>query len=221
MTPEAAFHRVFDVSERIPNVVIGWLALVMLGAFVITLLVPGWRAWLLSRWWLLPMVAGPMFVVVSVRELGLWVLVWGIAFVAICAASELRGTRLRWSPRLGGSEAPAGFVGLISGLVLLAGAAFGGVSQTGAVSLWRQLEAGQGVVLIGPVQDYVEVAPAGNNDCFSVENRRFCLSNWVMTPGFRETRFSGTPLSDGEIVRLSVIGEAIVRVEVEQTTPSP
>jgi hypothetical protein len=53
-----------------------------------------------------------------------------------------------------------------------------------------------------------------------VATRRFCVSDWDLTTpgGFRQTRSSGTPLADGEFVRLSLIGNVIVRVELAVPT---
>ncbi len=219
MISEPAFRTVFDVSERIPIVIAGWISLLLLGVSIVTFAVPSWRAALLRRWWLALVAVVPLYTIVSAQSHMIWPFVWGAAWVMIGAANEVRGKRLRWSPRLGGSVAAPGTTGLIAAAVLLAFALLGGLSQHQAPALLAQLNAGDATVLSGRVQGYVEVSPAGKNDCFSVAERRFCVSDWILdTPGFRQTKFSGTPIADGDLVRLSVIGNAIVRVEVAAPT---
>ena len=213
--PEPAFSRAFDVSERIPMVLAGCVSLLLLGVALILFAVPRWRAGLLRRWWLAVIAVVPLYVIVSAQAHMVWPFLWGAGWVAIGAANELRGQRFQWSPRLGNATAPPGSLGILAAGGLLAFSLFEGLSQYQAPALAAQLERGQAIVLSGPVEGYVEVAPAGKNDCFSVAKRRFCVSDWILTsPGFRQTKSSGTPLANGEVVRLSVIGNAIVRVEI-------
>jgi hypothetical protein len=218
---DPVFSTAFDVGERIPMVVAGWVSLLLLGFAVIVFAVPTWRAVLLRRWWLALMAVVPLYAIVSAQAHMIWPFLWGTGWAIAGAANELRGERFRWSPRLGGSAAPAGTIGMIAAGGLLAVALLEGLSQHVAPALLAQLNAGQATVLSGQVEGYVEVAPAGKNDCFSVAERRFCVSDWnLTTPGFRQTKFSGTPIANGDLVRLSVIGNTIVRVEVVvSTTP--
>lgn len=218
MSANGSFHTVFDVSDRIPEVIAGWMALAVLVVIVIITLIPTSRAWLLRHWWLGPLIAAPMSIFVLGLERNWWFLVWSIAWVFFSLVMELRGPKVRWA---GGGEAPAGTVGLMFGAApLLFVAALFGAGGTGAISLARQLQAGDAAVVSGQVYDYVE-GPARKSDCFSVEARRFCVSVWVVSPGFHAQRQFGTPIVEGATVRLSLIGDTIVRVEVAGTDSAP
>jgi len=91
--------------------------------------------------------------------------------------------------------------------------ALSGIGKIGAIDLTQQLRAGRADQLEGSVEHFFEVA-GGKNECLSIEDRRFCYSDWEITPGFNRTRALGGPIEPGLQVRVAAIGDTIVRLEV-------
>jgi hypothetical protein len=58
-------------------------------------------------------------------------------------------------------------------------------------------------------------------ECFSVEAQTFCYSDYVVTAGFNNSASHGGPIREGLPVRVSYIGNTIVRLEVPSNPPPP
>jgi hypothetical protein len=101
------------------------------------------------------------------------------------------------------------------GTVLLLFTMFFGLPMISAIGLSHQLAEGRAEVVEGPVTIYFEVG-GGKNECIAVADRRVCYSDWVLTPGFNRTRALGGPMQNGLQVRISSIGDTIVRVEMAE-----
>jgi hypothetical protein len=56
----------------------------------------------------------------------------------------------------------------------------------------------------------------GKDECISVADSSFCYSDSNVTVGFHRTRALGGPMRNGLQVRISPIGDTIVRVEVAE-----
>ncbi|TSC62085.1 MAG: putative Membrane protein, partial [Parcubacteria group bacterium Athens0416_74] len=71
-------------------------------------------------------------------------------------------------------------------------------------------------VVEGEVRDY----KAGTNqkgsayDDFCVKEVCFVVSDWEVTGGFHQMQINGSPLKDGLPVRISYVGDTIIRLEI-------
>ena len=54
----------------------------------------------------------------------------------------------------------------------------------------------------------------GDEECFSVQSKRFCYSDYLATGGFHNTASHGGPIRAGIHVRLAYIGSMILRVNI-------
>jgi len=63
---------------------------------------------------------------------------------------------------------------------------------------------GQYSTVEGPVEQFDPMPFEGRRlECFSVQETRFCYSDYVVTPGFRNTASHGGPIRSGLIVRIA------------------
>ena len=51
------------------------------------------------------------------------------------------------------------------------------------------------------------------NECFSLQNQRFCYSDYMIAPGFRNAASHGGPIREGLQVRIAHRGSIILRIE--------
>lgn len=200
---------IFDVADRFPDIGLGVAALVVLVGVILTGL---WAfGGVIARWPLILTAGASLAALETVINRQLVFLVGSLAIFAIVAAAEQYNRRFP-APGLF-KRPPFGAAGTVVGIFLLIYAALTGLTMIPSMWLSRQLAGGQGEVIEGPVTIYLEVA-SGKNECISVADRQFCYSDWVITPGFNRTRAMGGPMRNGLQVRLSAIGNTIVRVEV-------
>jgi hypothetical protein len=73
--------------------------------------------------------------------------------------------------------------------------------------------AGQYLIVEGPVESYQE-EPVGKGECFSAQGKRFCYSDFVIVPGFNNAAWHGGPIRPGLPVRVSYVGDTILKLEV-------
>jgi hypothetical protein len=72
-------------------------------------------------------------------------------------------------------------------------------------------------VVEGPVTDFVPMPFTGHAmERFTVGGRRFSYSDYVLTIGFHHTASHGGPIREGRYVRVSYVGNLILRLEVAQ-----
>ena len=198
------YQVLFDVSQRLPQLAVGIVA--MVGLVVVT-------------------VAGLFDVEIL---LGRWALVLG--FGAACVGLEwlvtgewpyiLAGAIVIWVvvalDRAGGSatdrpgRTPPGAASLIAGVVLLILAVGQGLPMVAAIDLQRRLAAGEATIIEGPAT----VEDAGKEECLVVDGQRFCYSESTVSPGYNRRRYIDGPLHTGLQLRLSVLDGLIVRLEV-------
>lgn len=70
-------------------------------------------------------------------------------------------------------------------------------------------------VVEGLVTNFHPMPYEGHQDeCFSVQEERFCYSENVITPGFRNTASHGGPIRSGLPVRIAYSGGTILRLEI-------
>ena len=208
------YRLVFDVADRFPAI---WLGAVAFVAFAVAAVIATVRFDdLLSAWLPYAGVAAGLGAVTAyvdrVPFLGL-----GCLLLAGASLAELLRDRFDKAvpPRLPRGAAPTLFA-----TFLLIFTGFIGVFSWGAIQLSQELAAGQAEVIEGQVTKFFEVG-GGKNECFTLSDRRFCYSDWTSTPGFNRTRALGGPIQPGLRVRLSVIDDTIVRVEVADASSAP
>jgi hypothetical protein len=203
------YRTIFDVSDRIPDIWLGAAALVIL---IIVILAGIWDVdGLLARW---PLVLAPAAALVATEGVvdQLRIIVLGSLLVAVLiAAAERYVIPMPTSNR---RKAPSpGAAGLLVGTFMLIFAAGSGLSKIPVMWLGPQLAQGQADIIEGVVAVDFE-AGGGRTECISVDARRFCYADSSNDPGFNRTRALGGPMRDGLQVRISSIGQTIVRVEV-------
>ena len=67
----------------------------------------------------------------------------------------------------------------------------------------------------GPVTDFRPMPYEGHQDeCFTVQAKTFCYSDYDMTAGFHNSASHGGPIREGLPVRVFYVGDMIVRLEV-------
>ena len=93
---------------------------------------------------------------------------------------------------------------------LTAGLSIGG----GQSSLGADYAAGRFEVAEGIVEDFVPMLHGGRRESFTVDGRRFEYSDHFVTPGFDNSAAKGGPIRPGLNVRISHIGNVIVKLEV-------
>src|SRR5262245_10554228 len=84
-------------------------------------------------------------------------------------------------------------------------------------SLQRALSSGQVQVIEGEVTNFVPMPYQGHAmERFDVGAYHFEYSDYVVTAGFNHTSSHGGPIRAGLRVRVTFVGDTIVRLEVEQ-----
>jgi hypothetical protein len=110
---------------------------------------------------------------------------------------------------------PRGTRRMLVGIAVLGLTAFEGLPMFAAVDLARRLDAGEASVYVGPVAfEYV-----GKTECLTVEAHKWCYGEAEVTPGWNRQHYVVGGIDPGADVRISVLDDLIVRVEV--ATPAP
>jgi len=79
------------------------------------------------------------------------------------------------------------------------------------------LQNGRYSVVEGPVTDFVPMPYTGHSEeSFVVGNRIFSYSDYIVTSGFHNTASHGGPIKAGLYVRVTYLGNLILRLEVAQ-----
>lgn len=206
-----SYHVIFDVADRVPGIALGAIALVLFAGVGFAALVD--LDAVLARWPLV-LTAGASLVALEAfvnRQL-LLLLVFSVFPFAIGLGWELYQRRMPAAERRKGL--PPGGAGIVLGTFQLIFAMAFGLPMISATWLSQQLADGQAEVVEGPVTIDFEVF--GKNECISVAAHSFCYSDSNVTAGFNRTRALGGPMRDGLQVRISSIGNTIVRVEVAE-----
>jgi len=144
-----------------------------------------------------------------------WFPAFGLIFVVIGAALVWLGRAMNWqrSRRFVGYFM-IGFACLWSGLTF--STTFGEYT-----SLRSAYGRSKFSVVDGPVTKFRPMPYQGHQDeCFSVQSQTFCYSDYVVTAGFNNSASHGGPIREGLPVRVSYIGNTIVRLEVASNSPT-
>ena len=202
------YRLAFDVSQQIPEIAVGaagaalLIGVIAVGLFAFDDLVKAWRP--------LAVASLLLAVVVGVLEQSRS-FVFPIAFGVIGTGVDVLRERVEAFRQF---KVPRGSVATITCTFMLVFVSGAGLSRFGAVDLTNQLNAGEADVLEGEVAQFYEVP--GKNECFTVEDRRFCYADAALRPGFTRSRAYGGPIEPGLLVRVSAIGDTIVRLEIAE-----
>jgi len=89
-------------------------------------------------------------------------------------------------------------------------------TYTGYNKLVEAYDTGQFEVAEGVVADFVPMPRSGHaSEKFTVGAASFSYSDFLSVPGFNNTKSHGGPLDEGVFVRVSYVGNSIIRLEVE------
>jgi hypothetical protein len=207
------YQVLFDVSQRLPQLAIGVAATVALAGFMILGLVDTDAA---IRRWPLAIAIGATCVGLQWLVVGQWpYLLAGTVVVTIVIVLERAGRessdqgQIRPSRTVRARRIPGAATFMVGFFLLILGA-FQGLPMVQAIDLDRRLLAGEATIVEGTVT----VESLGKSECLVVERQRFCYSESTISPGYNRQRYINGPLETGLHVRLSVIDDQIVRLEV-------
>jgi hypothetical protein len=138
-----------------------------------------------------------------------WLTAVGIVIISIGA---LIFSAKRRSSDLTEKLLPIGF--MFFGLLWLAGGAF---NYFEVLKVRAAVKAGNYEVVEGIVRDFVPMPySGGGKESFSVNGRWFSYSDFHLGIGFNQSKSHGGPIREGLKVKVSFIGESIVKLEIAQ-----
>jgi hypothetical protein len=211
------YEVLFDVSQRLPQLAIGIAASVALVGVILFGLLDSDEA--LKRW--------PIVLTIGATCVGLqWLVVgeWPYLLGGAVAIIVIIGLERAGRGTPGDDPVPSakarpinlqpGAASFVVGLFALILAAFQGLPMVTAIDLDRRLLVGEATIIEGTVT----IESFGKSECLSVDEQRFCYSESTVMPGYNRQRYINGPLETGLHVRLSVIDDQIVRLEVGTQT---
>jgi hypothetical protein len=207
------YHVVFDISERFPDAVIGLCALISaVGILALALLRRG-RVFLRSTSWLWLGTSAVLWLLFNTHNMGIpsGLLLGGVgaSLAFVLAFLALKDVDIHWNDE---HRPRARSVASIVAPALLLLVSLEGAQQWSAFDLARQLEAGDTTVVSGHVQDAKGDSAA--SECFTVNSHRYCYNDDPTSIGFHRVAVNGGPIHDGLQVRVTSIGDVIVRLEI-------
>ena len=88
---------------------------------------------------------------------------------------------------------------------------------TEGTDVFRAFQTGQYAIVEGTVEDFHPMPYEGHDEeCFTVGSQRFCYSDYIVTPGFRNAASHGGPIRSGIHVRVAYLGGNILRLETAE-----
>jgi uncharacterized membrane protein len=208
------YQVLFDVSQRLPQLAIGVAAAVALMGVVAF---GFWDSDATLERWPLVLILGATCVGLQWLIVGQWpFLLAGAVVVTIVVVLERAGRessgqeQVRPERTVRAHEVIPGAATFMVGFFLLVLGAFQGLPMVQAIDLDRRLLAGEATIVEGTVT----VESLGKSECLVVERQQFCYSESTISPGYNRQRYINGPLETGLHVRLSVIDDQIVRLEV-------
>lgn len=151
-----------------------------------------------------------------------WVAAYGMLFVPVVALLVFRP----FVKRRASQPAMPGGVRPLSSRVILGFAACWIVAAFIATlvpyrAAVAALRDGHYSVVEGPVTDFVPMPYTGHAmERFSVQGQPFSYSDFIVTPGFRNSASHGGPIREGLYVRIAYVGNTILRLEVARQRAS-
>ena len=84
-------------------------------------------------------------------------------------------------------------------------------------SVENNLRQGKYPVVEGEIKNFIPMPFQGHGEeSFDVENSHFSYSDYEMTPGFHNAASHGGPIHEGLRVRISYVGNTILKLEIAQ-----
>lgn len=199
-----AYQVIFDVSQRLPQLAIGIVAAIVLAVVIAAGL---WDGDAVIERWAVVLGVGAGTVALQLLIGGSWpYLIGGAVIVVIVLALDRAGHD--GTGRAG--RMPPGAPAFVLGFFALVFAALTGLAMIPAIDLNRRLVGGEALIVEGPVT----VESFVKTECLAVANRRFCYGEGVISPGYNRRQYLVGGLQSGSHVRLSIIDDLIVRLEV-------
>lgn len=206
------YHTVFDISDRFPEVAIGVIALLGWLAIVALALRSSSRQILRRTAWFWAGAGGVVWCALAAHNIGG---PYGLAFGGGFGAAGMAAAVAAWRnlpPAGDRGGVPARSFGPFVAFFLLLFTSLIGIHQFGSVGLASQLASGDTTVVAGTVQD--SYGDTWASQCFTVSGHKFCIDNSPSNVGFHQSANDGGPIHDGLQVRVSSIGDVVVRVEI-------
>jgi hypothetical protein len=210
---QLGYHTVFEVSDRFPDAVLGAVALGVLIVMIVLVARHGTRSLVQRFSWIWLGMAALIWLVLEARILGGFygILTGAIAviptFVAVLA---WRDGEIKPNEYL---HVRARLVAPIAASAILVLMAYEGACQWRAFDLEGQLSAGHATIVTGTVQ---EVANWNwGTETFRVDGHVYSFDETAAYVGFHQTTSNWGPIHNGLNVRVASIGDAIVRLEIE------
>lgn len=203
----------FDISERFPEAVMGVVAFV--AAIVVLALAIRRRSRepLRSTSWFWLGVGGLLWGLFNIHNIGVpyGLLAGGALSIPafILALLAWRDVEVKLDEEYHPSARTVAAIAAV-GILLLT--SLEGAQQLRAFELARELSAGDASVVTGMVQD--TTGGDWSWECFAVESHQYCFDGGPTSIGFHQIAASGGPIRDGLQVRVSSIGDVIVRLEI-------
>jgi hypothetical protein len=141
---------------------------------------------------------------------------FGLIFVAIGAILLIfrRQLALVWGKSQGQSN---GFAVFFFGFAVLWTITSFLATSGQYMNLRQALETGQASVVEGTVSQFTPMPAAGHSkERFCVKDRCFEYSDFIITGGFNNTSSHGGPIYEGLPVRVTYVGDTIVRLEIKR-----
>lgn len=189
------YHVVFDISDRLPEVVIGAVAFVCAVVVVALALRPGGRRFLRSSSWFWAGLAGALWFALDVHNIGGGSgLLFGAGFggfalvVAVLARMNLN-LPIQSSPPISARSA-----GPVVAFLFLLFTSLLGCRQLTVLDLSRRLESGEATVVTGTVEKSWGYTWA--SQCFTISAQEFCVVDSPSFVGFHQAANDGGPIHD-------------------------
>jgi hypothetical protein len=207
------YHTVFEISERIPQALLALPASACLAMVVILWLRSSWRPVLRRSSWTWLGAAALLWSAFVIPNIGGWHgWLFGGVFAAIAllvALPAYKDAELRLNPHV---HPRARAVAPIGAAAMLAVVAYGGFLQWPAFGLRDQLDTGDVTVVTGIVENHEN--PNWGTETFTVDGHIYSYGETPGYVGFHQTAANGGPIRDGLQVRVTSVGDVIVRLEV-------
>lgn len=199
-----AYQVVFDVSQRLPQLVIGVVAAIVLAIVIAAGL---WDSDAVFERWAVVFGVGAASVALQLLIGGQWPYLLGGAVVIVTVLVLERAGHAGTGRA---SRLPPGAAAFVLGFFALVFAALQGLAMIPAISLNSRLIAGEATVVEGPAT----FESFGKTECLAVVNQRICYSESAISPGYNRQQYLIGALESGSQMRLSILDGLIVRLEV-------
>ena len=211
----ANYYLAFDISQRTPAALLLVPAMAILLAILLASLRPASRDAMRRFSPAMLLVVSVLWIAVNfdIFEGYAGIVVGGVvgtvlAILAVVVFSL--GTEFIVATDVSQIRAGVAAVLLATGVsALLVVEAYGQLSSFG---LERQLADGRVDVLTGVVEQATDHGWSGQ--CFVISERQFCYNDGPTFVGFHQSASNGGPIRDGLAVRVTYVGDVIVRLEI-------